>query len=452
VAANLTVKTSCVVQGDLVVKGGAHLLVDYTASPGATFTVQGDVVTQDSATLEVRGSGSSTGAAFIIANQFVEQYSVRSVGHSTLMLTGIALQTRAPSGATAGSLTMQLDAYDDALIVVDSARLDNQTSWLLGNFHNRSRLQSHNTVQVPTETYVLDSSQVSIRGPKTQAGVWFESPPTGTVNLPQQAGPFSWQMGKAAGFAVGWQLTIDSASVGLGLQSLPGSQLTINGYGAPVGGELKIAYNLSGGQDSLRHLGVGIQNGTIGKGRLTFHNVNLGPIAWQLYVGGGETLLVDSSVVNEIGFFGPAAVSVDHSVLQFAVLGVLAPRSTLDISNSEIWNQLVEANNDAVIRITDSRVVGSLLDALSTASRIQIVGGSFADNPGGCAVILANIVVVATGKPLCNPYGPAGPPQRTGPGQVTCSGTAGCAFSTAPGQDVIDQSAVTGRTRPADRR
>ena len=164
-----------------------------------------------------------------------------------------------------------------ALMVVDSSRLDNQTSWLLGNFHNRSRLQSHNGVQVPTETYLHDSSQVAICGPKTQAVVWFESAPTGTLNIPLQTGPFSWQMGKAAGFGVGWQLTIDSASVGLGLQSLPGSPLTINGYGTPAGGELKIAYNLSGGQDSLRHLGVGIQNGTMGNGRLTFHNVNLGP-------------------------------------------------------------------------------------------------------------------------------------------------------------------------------
>jgi hypothetical protein len=429
VTASVTIKTSCTVTGDLIVAGNAHLLIEYTASPNATFTVQGNIVTQDSSTLEARGSG--TGAAFVVANQFVEQYSMRSAGRSIIRFAGIALQTRAATGATAGSLTMQFDAYDDAQMVLDSVRLDYQSSWLLGNFHNRARLQSYNSVHVPTETYLHDSSQVAIRGPKTETGVWFESPRTGVINLPLQTGPFSWQIGKSSGFATGWQLTIDSASVGLGLESLPGSQLTINGNGAPVGGELKIAYNLSGGQDTLRHLAVGVQNGTIGNGRLTFHNVNLGPIAWQLYVGGGEKLVVDSAVVIEIGFFGPASVSVDHSVLQFGVLGVLQPHDTLSVSNSEIWNQLIEANNDAVILFKNSRVVGSLLNAMAPASGIHISGGSFADNPAVCALTLTSILDVATGKPICNPYGPAGPPRRTGPGQVTCSGTTGCAFAPA---------------------
>jgi hypothetical protein len=426
VAADRTFTTSCVVNGNLIVAGGAHLLIDYSGASSATFVVTGNVLTQDSATLEVRGPGAASGAAFIVTNQYNDQLTITCVGRSTFELEGIALQTRAPGSAPDGSRSMHLIAQDEAVVVVSQAQLDPETSWLLADFHDQSQLQATNTVFVPTEIYGHDSSQVVISGSGTQTGVWFESPPSGTVNLPVQGAPYTWQMGKSAGFAVGWQLTITDAQVGLGLSSLPGSQLTINGHGVPATGEFKVGYMLAGGQDTLRDLAVGLQNGVIGNGRITFNNVNLGPVAWQIYVGTGENLFIDSSVVNEIGFSGQAAVTVDHSILQFGVLGALAPGSILTVSNSDIWNQLIEADNTGAIQINNSRVVGSLLDAQAPASTIQITGGSFADNPSGCTP--AMMVDLTTGQPLCNPYRPAGSPQRTGSGTVSCSGTTGCSF------------------------
>jgi hypothetical protein len=145
-----------------------------------------------------------------------------------------------------------------------------------------------------------------------------------------------------------------------------------------------------------------------------------------VYAGAGETLRIDSSVVNEIGIFGDATVTVTHSVLQLAVLGAVAAGSALEVDSSDVWNQLIETDNGAAIRIKDSRVSGSLFDARTAASSIQITGGSFANNPGGCT---ANTMVdVGTGQPLCDPFRPPGPPTRTGPGAVTCSGTVGCTF------------------------
>jgi hypothetical protein len=409
-----------------VVSGHAHLLIDYTNSPGATFAVAGNITVRDTAILEARGSSSATGSAFIVANQFTSEFSIQNLAHGTFTLDHIELRTRAAGSAADGSRSMNYRGADDAVMIVNGATLDPFTSWLLADFTGRSRLRAMNSVHVPTEIYLHDSCTVAISGAATQTGTWFESPPSGSIVLPVQGAPYSWEMGRAEGFGVGWQLSINNALAGLGMQSLPGSHVTVNGRGTPATGEFKVGYFVAGGTDTLRHLAVGMQNGTIGGGRITFNNVNLGPIAWQVYAGAGETLRIDSSVVNEIGIFGDATVTVTHSVLQLAVLGAVAAGSALEVDSSDVWNQLIETDNGAAIRIKDSRVSGSLFDARTAASSIQITGGSFANNPGGCT---ANTMVdVGTGQPLCDPFRPPGPPTRTGPGAVTCSGTVGCTF------------------------
>ena len=426
VSADRTITSSCTVTGDLTVTGHAHLLIDYTNAPGAVFVVAGNIMIRDSAILEARGAASGNGSAFVVANGFTSEFTIQNTGHGTLTLDHIELRTRARGSAADGSRSMNYHADGDAVMIVDGATLDPLTSWLLADFNGRARLQAQHTNQVPTEIYLHDSCTVTIGGADTRTGLWFESPPSGTITLPVQGGAYSWEMGMAQGFGVGWQLSITGAPVGIGMQSLPGSHVTVNGHGMPATGEFKVGYFVSGGTDTLRHLAVGLQNGTVGGGRITFNNVNLGPIAWQVYAGAAETLRIDSSVVNEIGLFGAASVTVDHSVLQLAVLGAVAPGAVLDVNNSDVWNQLIEAVNGGTIRLTSSRITGSLFDARDAASSIVITGGSFANNPGGCT---ANAMVdVSTGQPLCDPFRPPGPPTRTGAGPVTCSGTTGCSF------------------------
>ncbi|MEO8755974.1 MAG: hypothetical protein ABI624_25220, partial [Casimicrobiaceae bacterium] len=155
--------------------------------------------------------------------------------------------------------------------------------------------------------------------------------------------------------------------------------------------------------------------------------VQLGPIAWQVYAGDDARLTIRDSTINEIGIFGKnAAVVVDHCVLQLAVLAALGSGSSLEIANSETWNQSIEAASDASVAIANSNVYGSLLNARDAASAIAISGGTFQANPAGCTQ--DTMVNISTGQPQCNPFRPPGLPQRTGPGKITCVATAGCTF------------------------
>ena len=66
----------------------------------------------------------------------------------------------------------------------------------------------------------------------------------------------------------------------------PSTQLTINGAGFPNTGELKVALMFANGTDTLQNLYVGLQNTTVDNGAngfVTLSNVNLGPVAWQIY-------------------------------------------------------------------------------------------------------------------------------------------------------------------------
>ena len=108
-----------------------------------------------------------------------------------------------------------------------------------------------------------------------------------------------------------------NAPVGLGLESHSGSRLTVNGRGAPGSGELKIVYHTETGVQTLTGLGIGLQNRTMGGGQLTLHNVELGPIAWQIYAHTNVMLTIFSSIVNEIGVSDGGHITAYDSIIQF---------------------------------------------------------------------------------------------------------------------------------------
>ncbi len=115
-----------------------------------------------------------------------------------------------------------------------------------------------------------------------------------------------------------------------------------------------------GSRETLDGLKAGLQNRQISD-RLTLKDVQLGPIAWQIYVGDNADLTIENSTINEIGFFGRnAKVPVERSVLQLAVLAALGPGSSLDIRDSDIWNQTIEVANKGKVSIAGSRVHGML--------------------------------------------------------------------------------------------
>ena len=280
----------------------------------------------------------------------------------------------------------------------------------------------------PNEIYVHDSSVATIRGALTRTGVWLDAEGAkGTLTVPNVNGPFSWRIGAGNGLNVGWLLQVENAEPGLGLEIKQGTALTVNGNGAraPASGELKISYFVNS-RETLDGLKAGVQNRAISD-RLTLKDVQLGPIAWQLYAGDNADFTITNSVINEIGIFGRnARVLVERSVLQLAVLAAMAPGSSLTINSSEVWNQAIWAASQAQVSITDSEIHGTLLHARNADSRITIKGGTFHDNPGSCSQ--ATMVNIATGQPRCNPFRGPGPPRSTGPGKVECAGTKGCQF------------------------
>jgi hypothetical protein len=221
-------------------------------------------------------------------------------------------------------------------------------------------------------------------------------------------------------------LELDSVSqpeVGLAAQIFPSTKLTINGAGVPDTGELKVAMMYANNTETITDLKVGLQNTTVatGSGGVKLNNVNLGPIAWQLYALMNENLTIKNSVVNEIGIGGPSQITVDSSLLQLAVLAsVGVGGSTLTINNSELWNQAIYASNKSKVILNNCKVYGSLFSTTDTLSNVTVNGGCFFANPSGCTQ--ATMVDIATGQPHCNPFMGAGFPQNVTPATVTFVG------------------------------
>ena len=425
---SMRIVTSCTIRGDLVVTGGAVLDVDYSLSAGARFVVMGDVTLEGNATLWVHGSPGARGV-FVVDNQFSQHRSLTSKDDSTLRLEHVQLETQAAVDPSKGSVYMSYEAQDRSRLIVDNASVATTRAWLLATFRDRSALRAIDADHVPTEIYVRDASSIWIGGDVTRTGLWLDAGGAhGALVLPDVSRPYTWSAGRGSGLDVGWTLDVDGAQPGLGLEVWPGTSLVVHGNGAhaPATGELKIAWFVEGGSQVLQGLKPGLQNRTVGD-RLVLDGVQLGPIAWQIYAGDDARLSVVDSTVNEIGIFGRNAhVTVDESILQLAVLAALGPGSTLAIRRSLSWNQSIEAAHDAIVTIEDSAIHGSLLHARDAKSAIAIEGGAFFDNPAGCTE--STMVDIATGRPRCNPFRPAGPPQRTGAGTVTCAATARCRF------------------------
>jgi Secretion system C-terminal sorting domain len=305
--------------------------------------------------------------------------------------------------------------------------LDTRTAWLLCNLKNRSTLIGYGPNHVPTESYLQDSAQLTLHGAGTNTGLWLSLESTkGEFDLPpNQAQPYTWKVGRGAGgLSTPWYLEVDSANPGLGVQIFATSNIKINGTGLPATGELKVALVFANNTDSMTGLKVGLQHTTVANGpagSVTLSDVNLGPIAWQLYALANENLFVKNSVVNEIGIGGPSKVTVDSAVLQFGALAAIGiGGSSMTINNSDIWNQAITAGNNSVVTINNCKITGSAFNTTDSESRITVNRGCFLQNPSGCTG--SAMVDAATGVPLCNPFIPAGYPQNLSPATVTFNG------------------------------
>jgi hypothetical protein len=427
VESSMTLDADCTVGGDLTVRGNAVLRFNYTGH-GGRLVVGGNVIVQDKATLWIQGRPGER-AIFVVDNEFSRQRSITSRDDAAIKLDYVEFRSHASGGRGKGSVYMGYDARNRSSFEAAGSMLIPEESWLLANLHDSAKLTVANTQHVPTEIYVRDSSSAKIGGADTRGALWLDTGGAkGTLKVPDVNGPFSWRIGAGAGLNVGWTLQVDDAKPGLGVEVRPASAITITGNGAraPATGELKISYFVAGTPELLDGLKAGLQNRVVGN-RLTLKDVQLGPIAWQIYALDNADLTISNSTINEIGIFGRnAKVRVERSLLQLAVLAAVAPGSSLDIHDSDIWNQTIEAQNGGRASITDSAIHGTLFDARGTNSAISIEGGAFHENPALCP--RATMLDIASGQPTCTPFRPPGMPRRTGTGKVECVSTEGCTW------------------------
>lgn len=424
VTENRTIVTSATVES-LTVKGNAILTIDYTSTPENSFVVKGNLLLQDNAQLIVRGNKSLMNDGFIIANEFSSQYTLKTTGNSIIKLENIGMRTQTGTVAEKGNIYMSYDALDNSSMIIDGAKLDNESNWLLGNFRNKSKLQISNSVYIPTEIYLNDSCSVSINGVDTKTGLWMAlTSGAHTVQLPNvSTSSWSWSAGSNLGAGVRWSLSVVNSSPGLGVQLFPNASANITGNNVSPG-ELAISYFVSANNEVMNDLHVGLQNGIIVPNRLTLNNVRLGPIAWQIYSLTSASLTINNSTINEIGIVGDGKVIVNNSLLQLAVLACYGQNSSLIVNSSDVWNQSIETNSNAKITFTDCNIYGSQFITRSAQSMIAINGGVFRSNPPIDRT--KTFVDISSGYPNYNPFNSPGPPKKSGMGVITCVGVFNC--------------------------
>jgi hypothetical protein len=427
VVGNQTITGSCKITGDLTLPNGTTLNVDLTGATADTFVVRGNILLQGNAVLWIHSSSNSTNDQFIVSNNFSNHRNIVSKDSSRMVLEYIEFRTQEGNLANAASIYMNYSVENNSIFYIKESRLDREKAWLLCDIKNNATLIGFEPNGVPTEMYLQDAAQIVLHGPGTEVGVWlnFESI-TDTLNLtPNPTQPFTWKIGRGiGGLNTPWYLELDTVKTAPGVQIFPSSRVTVNGAGIPGAKELTVALMFANGTDTIKNLTVGMQNTTIPtgiNGSITLNNVELGPIAWQLYALMNENLVVKNSIVNEIGIAGPSNLIVDSCLLQFAVLAAVGiGGSSLTINNTEIWNQSITAANNSSITLNNCSVNGSAFSTSDTLSDITVNGGCFFQNPIGCTQ--GTMLNWTTGQPYCNPFIPPGFPQNLTPLNVTFNG------------------------------
>ena len=429
VTTRIDVTESCTITGSLRIHGGM-VKVDFTAAPGAVLSVQGDVAVIGAGVLWIEGG------TFEIQQNYNRHRQLLTTDDATVILKG----TKVIVNQDEGLKYLVHYARDRSKMYVVNSVLDPTRNWVISDCRGSSTLIVVGSQHIPTEISVKDHSTINIGEPSSQTGIWLdlENGAVGSIDLPVQSDaagqrrPFSWRVGRGTrGLAgVGWQVVISNAWVGLGLESHSGSQITVNGKAGPSSGEIKVAYHASGGVQTLSGLGVGLQNRTLGANQLTLRNVELGPIAWQVYAHENEMLTISSSVLNEVGVSNGGHITLRDSIVQFGgvtSLGNLG--ASIAVHNSQIHGQIIEAMLDGTVDIHDSAIFGAAVVSHAPTSTVNFHRGAFQRNSSSeCPLVLAEMVN-SDGLPRCNPFLPPGAAvTRTGEGTVTCDGTYNCSW------------------------
>jgi hypothetical protein len=405
---------SCIVVGDLAIGGSSALNV----GPNIVLTVVGNVYLSGTAIFTIDGG------VLGLANQEAFERNIIAVDDATFAITAGIIVTN-PLGTD--NLTSVYSAAGHAQMLLDNAFLSFEHNWLLADLFEDASLTSSNS-NVPNEIYLGDRSTVAISGPASRHGLWLRltSGTSGTLDLPNASTDFTWSAGSATGLDVGWNLTVNDAQPGLAIESHAGSSWTVVGADAGVK-DATIGLFLDPPVSpatpvTLSQLPLGIAGADTpfamsfpwsSTPQLTLQNVNLGPLAWQIYVGslldGGPVpvnVQISDSAINEVGVTA-GQVDLLGCNLQLAVLAALNSGAVIHAQGDDIWSQSLLARNGGVILLDDSNIHGSLFEA-STGGQIEAMNNCvfWADGNTPSCDLTATFTHMAlnNGRPLCSPF------------------------------------------------
>ncbi|MFZ3326415.1 MAG: CARDB domain-containing protein [Methylocella sp.] len=409
---------SCTINGNLVIGGTGTSASLLNIGSSIVLTVVGNVNLSGSGALSVNGG------TLALANQFNLQYSINAADNANISMLNGNVTTNALG---THNLTSAYNASGSANMQVLNATLNSANNWLLAQLGGSSSLTSTNST-VPNEIYLNGQNSVSITGPQTQQGVHLNLPSgtSGSFTLPNTSTYYTWSVGSSTGLQVGWNLTVTNAKPGLAINSHANSNWTI--IGANTGQkEVTISLDLDPPTAptslvTLNQLPLGI----VGAGtpfsftfpwssqpQLTLNNVNLGPLAWQIYIGSGPgpvNARISNSAINEIGVIA-GNLNVINSTLQLAELDPVGKLSVINVQGSDIWSHIIQASNGGTITIQNSTIHGNLFTSsgcqAGVCSIITLTNVTEAKNgtQSSCSGNI-NSIIQPNGTPLCNPLNP----------------------------------------------
>ncbi len=409
---------SCTINGNLVIGGTGTSASQLNIGSSIVLTVAGNVNLSGSGALSVNGG------TLALANQFNLEYNINAADNANISMLNGNVTTNALG---THNLTSTLYATGSANLQVVNATLNSNNNWLLAKLGGSSSLTSTNST-VPNEIYVNGHNLVSITGPQTQQGLHlaFPSGTSGSLTLPNTSTNYNWSAGSSTGLNVGWNLTVTNARPGIAIESHAGSNWTITG--ANIGQkEATISLNLDPltAPTSLLTLSQ-LPLGIVGAGtpfsltfpwssqpQLTLNNVNLGPLAWQIYIGSGPAPVnaqISNSAINEIGVIA-GNLSVINSTLQWGELDPIGRTSVINVQGSDIWGHNIQAGGGGAITIQNSTIHGNLFASsgcqAGVCSVITLTNVTEAKNgtQSSCTGDI-NTLIQPNGTPLCDPLNP----------------------------------------------
>jgi hypothetical protein len=459
---------------------GQAYLLDLTGAPACKLPAGADLViggagtelTVQNGTLEVQGNiALSVSGTFTVSHGTLQldnssncEHNIDASGsaafvfdHSTLVTNATGVNNIAACYNASGNSTAQF-LYSN---------LPSGNSWLLAMMNGSASLVAQNSNQVPCETYIRESSQVEIRDDQVPShlrarnGLWldFESGTSGTVTLPDQTAPFTWAAGQGQpGYAnVNWSLHVTTATPGIGVEPHAGSSVSVTGRGA-ANKEIGFSINFdpavgSAIANAMAEASYSFSDPPLNlvtsfslpplpgaaASELTLQNVNVGALAWQVYVGGGMgappiTVNLGSGAFNELAAAPGGHLNLTGTTTQLAVLEATGPGAVLTATNADLWSQTLQADSMGTLSLVGSVVHGGVL-AATNGGTLQLDDDTalWADGvttPPNCVFgddydwMLAH-----NGRPECNPYSN---PTKMSTRTVTGNGSALVANQTHP--------------------